>query len=61
MDASGGSGNNFPVWPIADDNGAVDMNSTMDNLEERIANLEIVFAYLKNKKMFERQENKPKK
>nr|GEY15815.1 hypothetical protein [Tanacetum cinerariifolium] len=33
------------------DNGAVDMNDTMDNLQERIANLEMVFAYLKNKKM----------
>ncbi|GJT79541.1 hypothetical protein Tco_1053883 [Tanacetum coccineum] len=61
MDASGGSGSNSPVWPIVDDNGAVDMNGTMDNLEERIANLEMVFAYLKNKKMLERQENKPKK
>ncbi|GKD22555.1 hypothetical protein Tco_1224258 [Tanacetum coccineum] len=49
MDASG------------DDNGAVDMNGTMDNLEERITNLEMVFAYLKNKKMLERQENKPNK
>nr|GEU81884.1 hypothetical protein [Tanacetum cinerariifolium] len=27
--------------------GTVDMNGTMDNLEERIANLEMVFAYLK--------------
>ncbi|GJX38112.1 hypothetical protein Tco_0251415 [Tanacetum coccineum] len=44
-----------------DDNGAVDMNGMMDNLEERIANLEMVFAYLKNKKMLERQENKPNK
>ncbi|GJW36598.1 hypothetical protein Tco_0059518 [Tanacetum coccineum] len=61
MDASGGSGSNSPVWPIVDDNGAVDMNGTMDNLEERIVNLEMVFAYLKNKKMLERQENKPKK
>ncbi|GJY82585.1 hypothetical protein Tco_0495961 [Tanacetum coccineum] len=61
MDASGGSGSNFPVWPIVDDNGVVDMNGTMDILEERIANLEMVFACLKNKKMLERQENKPKK
>ncbi|GJY47215.1 hypothetical protein Tco_0436278 [Tanacetum coccineum] len=61
MDASGGSGSNSPVWPIVDDNGVVDMNSMMDNLEERIANLEMVFAYLKNKKMLERQENKSKK
>ena len=37
-----------------DDNGDVDMNDTMDNLEERIATLEMVFAYLKNKKMLER-------
>ncbi|GJT58831.1 reverse transcriptase domain-containing protein [Tanacetum coccineum] len=44
-----------------DDNGAVDMNGTMDNLEERIVNLEMVFAYLKNKKMLERQENNPNK
>nr|GEZ14070.1 hypothetical protein [Tanacetum cinerariifolium] len=44
-----------------DDNGVMDMNGTMDNLEERIANLEMVFAYLKNKKMLERQKNKPKK
>ncbi|GKA46157.1 hypothetical protein Tco_0738953, partial [Tanacetum coccineum] len=61
MDASGGSGSNSPVWPIVDDNGAVDMNGTMDNLEERIVNLEMVFAHLKNKKMLERQENKPNK
>nr|GEV04430.1 hypothetical protein [Tanacetum cinerariifolium] len=47
MDASGGSGSNSLVWPIVDDNDVVDMNSTMDNLEERIANLEMVFAYLK--------------
>ncbi|GJX12758.1 organelle RRM domain-containing protein 6, chloroplastic-like protein [Tanacetum coccineum] len=33
----------------------------MGNLEERIANLEMVFAYLKNKEMLKRQENKPKK
>ncbi|GKB40375.1 hypothetical protein Tco_0885317 [Tanacetum coccineum] len=59
MDVSGGSGSNSPFWPIVDNNGAVDMNGTMDNLEERIANLEMVFAYLKNKKMLERQENKP--
>nr|GFB76041.1 hypothetical protein [Tanacetum cinerariifolium] len=37
----------------------MDMNGMMDNLEERIANLEMVFAYLKNKKMLERQENEP--
>ncbi|GJX23259.1 hypothetical protein Tco_0227704 [Tanacetum coccineum] len=61
MDASGGSGSNSPFWLIVDDNDAVDMNGIMDNLEERIANLEMVFAYLKNKKMLERQENKPKK
>nr|GEY84083.1 hypothetical protein [Tanacetum cinerariifolium] len=46
---------------IKDDNGVVDMNDTLDTLEERIANLEMVFAYLKNKKMLEKQENKPKK
>nr|GEY65270.1 hypothetical protein [Tanacetum cinerariifolium] len=61
MDASGGSGSNSPIWPIVDDNGAMDINGTMVNLEERIANLKMVFAYLKNKKMLERQENKPKK
>nr|GEY90435.1 hypothetical protein [Tanacetum cinerariifolium] len=61
MDASGGNGSNSPVWPILDDNCAMDMNGTMDNLEERITNLEMVFSYLKNKKMLERQENKPKK
>ncbi|GJZ83858.1 hypothetical protein Tco_0649031 [Tanacetum coccineum] len=61
MDASGGSGSNSPVWLIVDENGVVDMNGTMDNLEERIANLEMVFAYLKNKKMLERQENKSNK
>nr|GEY52507.1 hypothetical protein [Tanacetum cinerariifolium] len=61
MDASGGSGRNSPVWLIVDENGAVDMNDMMDNLEERIANLEMVFVYLKNKKMLERQENKLKK
>ncbi|GJS17558.1 hypothetical protein Tco_0412030 [Tanacetum coccineum] len=61
MDASGGSRSNSPVWPIIDNNGAVDMNGTMDNLEERIANLEMVFSYLKNKKMLKRQENKPNK
>ncbi|GJS31972.1 hypothetical protein Tco_0492592 [Tanacetum coccineum] len=44
-----------------DDNGAVDMNGKMDNLEERIVNLEMVFAYLKNKKMLKRQENNPNK
>nr|GEV53024.1 hypothetical protein [Tanacetum cinerariifolium] len=37
------------------------MNGTMDNLEDRIANLEMVFAYLKNKKMLVRQKNKPNK
>ncbi|GJR35639.1 hypothetical protein Tco_1211323 [Tanacetum coccineum] len=56
MDASGGSGSNFHY-----DNTAVDMNGTMDNLEERIANLEMVFACPKNKKILERQENKPNK
>nr|GEX44819.1 hypothetical protein [Tanacetum cinerariifolium] len=54
-----GSGSNSSVWPIVDNNGTVDTNGTMDNLEERIANLEMVFAYLKNKKMLERQENEP--
>nr|GEW25185.1 hypothetical protein [Tanacetum cinerariifolium] len=57
MDASGGSGRNSPVFFI-DNNGAMDMNGTMDNLEERITNLEMMFAYLKNKKMLERPENK---
>ncbi|GJW66526.1 hypothetical protein Tco_0120950 [Tanacetum coccineum] len=33
--------NNSPVWPIVDNNDAVDMNGTMDNLEERITNLEM--------------------
>ncbi|GKC98085.1 hypothetical protein Tco_1168360 [Tanacetum coccineum] len=61
MDASGGSGSNSPVWTIVDDNTAVDMNGMMDNLEERKENLEMVFAYHKNKKMLERQENKPNK
>ncbi|GKE15618.1 hypothetical protein Tco_1423195 [Tanacetum coccineum] len=37
------------------------MNGTMDNLEERTVNLEMVFAYLKYKEMLERQENKPNK
>nr|GFC21695.1 hypothetical protein [Tanacetum cinerariifolium] len=37
MDASGGSGSNSHVWSIVDENGAVDMNGAMDNLEERIA------------------------
>nr|GEZ45544.1 hypothetical protein [Tanacetum cinerariifolium] len=40
------------------DNGAVDMKGMMDNLEDKIANLEMIFAYLKNKKMLERKENK---
>ncbi|GJV10594.1 hypothetical protein Tco_1352135 [Tanacetum coccineum] len=57
MDASGGTGSNSPIWPIVDNNSVVDMNGTMDNLEERRENLEMVFAYLKNKKMLERQEN----
>ncbi|GKA54040.1 hypothetical protein Tco_0752989 [Tanacetum coccineum] len=61
MDATGGSGSNSPVWPIVDDNDAMDMNGTMDNLEDRISNLERVFAYIKNKKMLERKENKPNK
>ncbi|GJT38841.1 hypothetical protein Tco_0938706 [Tanacetum coccineum] len=61
MDASGSSGSNSPVWLIVDNNGTVDINGTMDNLKERIANLEIVFVYGKNKKMLERQENKPNK
>ncbi|GJV34376.1 hypothetical protein Tco_1394776 [Tanacetum coccineum] len=51
----------YPKHKCLDDKSAMDMNSTMDNLEERIANLEMVFAYLKNKKMLERQENKPNK
>ncbi|GJZ78369.1 hypothetical protein Tco_0643206 [Tanacetum coccineum] len=58
MDATGGSGSNFLVWPIVDDNGAVDMNGTMDNLADMISNLERVFSYLKNKKMLKRKENK---
>ncbi|GJT29553.1 hypothetical protein Tco_0909828 [Tanacetum coccineum] len=58
MDASGDSRSNSPGWPIVDDNGVVDINEMMDNLEERIANLEMVFAYLKNKQMLERQETK---
>nr|GEX99637.1 hypothetical protein [Tanacetum cinerariifolium] len=58
MDATGGSGRLSPGWLIVDDNGAVDTNDTMDNLEDRIANLEMVFAYLKIKKMLERQKNK---
>ncbi|GKD80875.1 hypothetical protein Tco_1347714 [Tanacetum coccineum] len=41
-----------------DDNDTVDMNDTTDNLEDRIANLKMVFAHLKNKKMLERNENK---
>nr|GEW06815.1 reverse transcriptase domain-containing protein [Tanacetum cinerariifolium] len=61
MDATGGSGRLSPGWLIVDDNGVVNMNDTMDNLEDRIANLEMVFAYLKNKKMLERQENKSNK
>ncbi|GJV65093.1 hypothetical protein Tco_1475921 [Tanacetum coccineum] len=61
MDATGGSGSNSPVWPIIDDNGFVDTNDTMDNLEDRISNLEKVFAYLKTKKIIERKENKPNK
>ncbi|GJR71980.1 hypothetical protein Tco_0084345 [Tanacetum coccineum] len=61
MDATGGRGSNSPVWPIVDDNNDVDMDATMDNLEDRISNLENVFAYLKNKKMVERKKNKPNK
>nr|GEV27514.1 hypothetical protein [Tanacetum cinerariifolium] len=61
MDATGGSGSIYPVWPIVDDNGAVDMDATMDNLKDRISNLKKVFAYLKNKKMLERNENKTNK
>ncbi|GJS66115.1 hypothetical protein Tco_0680679 [Tanacetum coccineum] len=40
MDATSGSGSNSPVWPIVDDNGAVDMDAMTDNLENRISNLE---------------------
>ncbi|GKA22342.1 hypothetical protein Tco_0708304 [Tanacetum coccineum] len=58
MDATGGSGSNSLVWPIVDDKGAVDINGMMDNLEDMIMYLEMVFAYLKNKKMLERKENK---
>ncbi|GJS03842.1 hypothetical protein Tco_0320350 [Tanacetum coccineum] len=58
MDTTSGCGSNSPVWLIIDDNGVVDMNGTMDNLDDRIANLEMVFAYLKNKKMLERKGNK---
>nr|GEW81100.1 hypothetical protein [Tanacetum cinerariifolium] len=43
------------------DNGVMDMDATMDNLEDMISNLEKVFAYLKNKKMLERIENNPNK
>nr|GEX17167.1 hypothetical protein [Tanacetum cinerariifolium] len=46
---------------LLDDNGTVDMNGTMDNLEDRISNLEKVFAYLKTKKMIERKKNQPNK
>nr|GEW13568.1 retrovirus-related Pol polyprotein from transposon TNT 1-94 [Tanacetum cinerariifolium] len=42
MDTSGGSGSNSLVRPIVDENGTMDMNGTMDNLEERISNLEMV-------------------
>ncbi|GKC85454.1 hypothetical protein Tco_1141171, partial [Tanacetum coccineum] len=44
-----------------DDNGVVDMNCMMDNLEKMVASLEMGFAYLKNKQMLERQETKPNK
>ncbi|GKE41905.1 hypothetical protein Tco_1469189 [Tanacetum coccineum] len=40
MDATGGNGSNSPVWPIVDDNGGMDMDAMMDNLEDRILNLE---------------------
>ncbi|GJR66397.1 hypothetical protein Tco_0012462 [Tanacetum coccineum] len=40
MDATGGNGNNSPVWPIVDDNNDVDMDAMMDNLEDKISNLE---------------------
>ncbi|GJR37462.1 hypothetical protein Tco_1213146 [Tanacetum coccineum] len=43
------------------DNGVVDMNCMMDNLEKMVASLEMGFAYLKNKQMLERQETKPNK
>ncbi|GJV99721.1 hypothetical protein Tco_1554973 [Tanacetum coccineum] len=59
MDTTSGSVSNSPVWPIVDDNGPVDMNAMMDNLEDMISTLEKVFAYLKNKKMLQRKENKP--
>ncbi|GJS29949.1 hypothetical protein Tco_0490569 [Tanacetum coccineum] len=46
LDATDGSEINSLVWLIVDDNGAVDMNTTMDNLEDRILNLEkIPLAY----------------
>nr|GFC34604.1 hypothetical protein [Tanacetum cinerariifolium] len=61
MDTTGGSGSNSPAWLIVDDNGAAGMNGMMDNLDYRIVNLEMVFDYLKNKKMLERKENKPNK
>ncbi|GJZ08325.1 hypothetical protein Tco_0542608 [Tanacetum coccineum] len=40
MDATGGSGSNSSFWPIIDDNGGVYMDASMDNLEDRISNLE---------------------
>ncbi|GKA61100.1 hypothetical protein Tco_0760507 [Tanacetum coccineum] len=45
MDTTGGSGSNYPLRSIVvfffiNDNGAVDMSATMDNLEDRISNLE---------------------
>nr|GEU32111.1 hypothetical protein [Tanacetum cinerariifolium] len=61
MDETDGSGSISPIWLIVDDNVVMDMDATMDNLEERISNLENVFAYLKNKKMLKRKENKPNK
>ncbi|GJY76711.1 hypothetical protein Tco_0481827 [Tanacetum coccineum] len=61
MDAASGSGSKSHVWPILGDNGIVNMNATMDNLEDKISNLEKVFTGLKNKKMLQRKENKPNK
>ncbi|GKD73858.1 hypothetical protein Tco_1332140, partial [Tanacetum coccineum] len=40
MDATGGNGNNSPVWLIVDDNNDVDMDAMTDNLEDKISNLE---------------------
>nr|GEV59414.1 putative reverse transcriptase domain-containing protein [Tanacetum cinerariifolium] len=61
MDETGGSGSNSPVWPIVDENDVVDMNVVIDNLEDKISNLEKVFAYLKTRRCFKEKENKPNK